>query len=118
MIAKKLYIQNSSLKTRKKHKKQVAIFLKKLQPGKHDKYIRFSPIALCRYLSITLPNIFLSQHYTPPFQKNQPFFQKIKIKFKNISNLIAIYSRKSKFTGKGESIGNQAELCREYIRTY
>lgn len=29
---------------------------------------------------------------------------------------IAIYSRKSKFTGKGESIGNQAELCREYIR--
>ncbi|MGM9612388.1 MAG: recombinase family protein [Butyricicoccus sp.] len=30
---------------------------------------------------------------------------------------IAIYSRKSKFTGKGESIGNQVELCREYIRT-
>ena len=29
---------------------------------------------------------------------------------------IAIYSRKSKFTGKGESIGNQIELCREYIR--
>ena len=24
---------------------------------------------------------------------------------------IAIYSRKSKFTGKGESIGNQVELC-------
>ena len=32
-------------------------------------------------------------------------------------NRIAIYSRKSKFTGKGESIGNQVELCREYIRT-
>ena len=31
---------------------------------------------------------------------------------------IAIYSRKSKFTGKGESIGNQVELCREYIRTH
>lgn len=30
---------------------------------------------------------------------------------------IAIYSRKSKFTGKGESIGNQVELCRDYIRT-
>ena len=30
---------------------------------------------------------------------------------------IAIYSRKSKFTGKGESIGNQVELCREYVRT-
>ena len=30
---------------------------------------------------------------------------------------IAIYSRKSRFTGKGESIGNQVELCREYIRT-
>lgn len=29
---------------------------------------------------------------------------------------IAVYSRKSKFTGKGESIGNQIELCREYIR--
>ena len=27
----------------------------------------------------------------------------------------AIYSRKSKFTGKGESIENQIELCREYI---
>ncbi len=27
----------------------------------------------------------------------------------------AIYSRKSKFTGKGESIGNQIDLCREYI---
>lgn len=31
---------------------------------------------------------------------------------------IAIYSRKSKFTGKGESIDNQAELCREYIRDH
>lgn len=29
---------------------------------------------------------------------------------------IAVYSRKSKFTGKGESIGNQIELCRDYIR--
>ena len=29
---------------------------------------------------------------------------------------ITIYSRKSKFTGKGESIGNQIELCRAYIR--
>lgn len=28
---------------------------------------------------------------------------------------IAVYSRKSKFTGKGESIGNQVELCKEYI---
>ena len=31
---------------------------------------------------------------------------------------IAIYSRKSKFTGKGESIGNQIEMCREYIRIH
>lgn len=30
--------------------------------------------------------------------------------------MIAIYSRKSKFTGKGESIGNQVELCKEHIR--
>lgn len=34
------------------------------------------------------------------------------------SNHIAIYSRKSKFTGRGESIGNQVELCRDYIRTH
>ena len=27
-----------------------------------------------------------------------------------------IYSRKSKFTGKGESIANQVEMCRAYIR--
>lgn len=33
------------------------------------------------------------------------------------NNVIAIYSRKSRFTGKGESIGNQVELCRAYIRT-
>lgn len=32
-------------------------------------------------------------------------------------NGIAIYSRKSKFTGKGESIGNQIELCKAYICT-
>ena len=31
---------------------------------------------------------------------------------------IAIYSRKSKFTGKGESIGNQVELCKEYVRMH
>ncbi len=29
---------------------------------------------------------------------------------------IAIYSRKSKFTGKGESIENQIELCKTYIK--
>ena len=29
---------------------------------------------------------------------------------------IAIYSRKSKFTGRGESIGNQVELCKDYVR--
>ncbi|NBH70964.1 recombinase family protein [Clostridiaceae bacterium] len=32
--------------------------------------------------------------------------------------VIAVYSRKSRFTGKGESIGNQVELCREYIRSH
>ncbi len=30
----------------------------------------------------------------------------------------AVYSRKSKFTGKGESIGNQIELCRQYISVH
>lgn len=29
---------------------------------------------------------------------------------------IVIYSRKSKFTGKGESIENQIEMCKQYIR--
>ena len=31
---------------------------------------------------------------------------------------IALYSRKSRFTGKGESIGNQVELCKEYVRLH
>lgn len=31
---------------------------------------------------------------------------------------IAIYSRKSKFTGKGESVENQIQLCREYILSH
>ncbi len=35
-----------------------------------------------------------------------------------ISPKIAIYSRKSKFTGKGESIENQIELCKMYIATH
>lgn len=30
-------------------------------------------------------------------------------------DVIAIYSRKSRFTGKGESIGNQVDLCLSYI---
>ncbi|MBO5104589.1 MAG: hypothetical protein J6B74_05950, partial [Ruminococcus sp.] len=34
------------------------------------------------------------------------------------SRLFAIYSRKSKFTGKGESIENQIEMCRQHIRIY
>ena len=37
---------------------------------------------------------------------------------KKNTDSIAIYSRKSKFTGKGESIGNQIELCKEYIRAH
>lgn len=37
---------------------------------------------------------------------------------KQNTDSIAIYSRKSKFTGKGESIGNQIELCKEYIREH
>ena len=31
---------------------------------------------------------------------------------------IAIYSRKSRFTGKGESVGNQIELCRQYLSCF
>ncbi len=37
---------------------------------------------------------------------------------KKNEDVIAIYSRKSKFTGKGESIGNQIELCKEYVRVH
>lgn len=38
--------------------------------------------------------------------------------FYQVMNMkVAIYSRKSKFTGKGESIENQVEMCREYIHT-
>lgn len=36
---------------------------------------------------------------------------------KNIQQFV-IYSRKSKFTGKGESIENQIEMCRQYIATH
>ena len=36
----------------------------------------------------------------------------------NNENTIAIYSRKSRFTGKGDSVGNQVELCKEYIRLH
>ncbi|MDD4693834.1 MAG: recombinase family protein [Firmicutes bacterium] len=31
---------------------------------------------------------------------------------------VAIYSRKSKFTGKGESVENQIQLCKEYIEKH
>lgn len=37
---------------------------------------------------------------------------------KKTAQRIAVYSRKSRFTGKGESIGNQIEMCREYIRNH
>lgn len=37
---------------------------------------------------------------------------------KKDNRTIAIYSRKSKFTGKGESIENQIELCRQYIASH
>ncbi len=39
------------------------------------------------------------------------------MKSKNIKQFV-IYSRKSKFTGKGESIENQIEMCRQYIATH
>ena len=36
----------------------------------------------------------------------------------NQAQTIALYSRKSRFTGKGESIGNQVELCKEYVQLH
>lgn len=35
-----------------------------------------------------------------------------------VQKRIAIYTRKSKYTGKGESIDNQIELCRQYVRLH
>lgn len=37
---------------------------------------------------------------------------------KQVGGAIAIYSRKSKYTGKGESIGNQTEMCKEYVELH
>ena len=31
---------------------------------------------------------------------------------------VAIYSRKSRFTGKGDSIENQIEMCKEHIKKF
>ena len=39
------------------------------------------------------------------------------MKSKTIRQFV-IYSRKSKFTGKGESIENQIEMCRQYLATH
>jgi site-specific DNA recombinase len=39
-------------------------------------------------------------------------------KYKDDFMKIAIYSRKSKFTGKGDSIENQIQLCKEYISAH
>lgn len=36
----------------------------------------------------------------------------------NVMKRIAIYSRKSKYTGKGDSIENQIEMCKEYISKF
>jgi len=33
----------------------------------------------------------------------------------DLQGVFVIYSRKSKFTGKGESVENQVEMCRNYI---
>lgn len=35
--------------------------------------------------------------------------------FGNTANIFAIYSRKSKYTGIGDSVENQIEMCRQYI---
>ena len=37
---------------------------------------------------------------------------------KKNNNCVAIYSRKSRFTGKGDSCQNQIELCREHIQQH
>ena len=32
--------------------------------------------------------------------------------------VVAIYSRKSKFTGKGDSVENQVQICKDYISSF
>ena len=39
------------------------------------------------------------------------------MKNKKEKTVIGIYARKSKFTGKGESVDNQIKACEEYVRT-
>ena len=38
------------------------------------------------------------------------------MRFEDDKRKFAIYSRKSKFTGKGESIDNQITRCKEYLK--
>jgi len=39
-------------------------------------------------------------------------------KLKDDKRKYLIYSRKSKFTGKGESVENQIEICKKYIKDH
>ena len=39
-------------------------------------------------------------------------------KLKNDTRKIAIYSRKSKFTGKGDSVENQITFCKDYLASH
>ena len=40
----------------------------------------------------------------------------LQVRLINDPRKFAVYTRKSKFTGKGESIDNQFETCKEYIK--
>lgn len=40
----------------------------------------------------------------------------VKNKLKDDNRKYAIYSRKSKFTGKGESVDNQIEICKNKLK--
>ena len=48
---------------------------------------------------------------------NNLFYRRYEMNQKHLQNFV-IYSRKSKFTGKGESVENQIEMCRQYISTH
>ena len=74
--------------------------------------LRFSSLRNDRKIIVAMPAYMLC--YSPTEWKT--YHAKRGSTMQGKVGFIAIYSRKSKFTGKGESIGNQVELCKAYVR--
>lgn len=65
------------------------------------------------YIFYVLCDIIYSYHI---YERNDCMFNNDLQKFREDKRKYLIYSRKSKFTGKGESVENQIEICKKYIR--